>query len=318
MARCIKTSALVLIVTFMTSVGTAQDLGNQLSKISGTNIEDYLEPLTSGLGAGLNSGFYHSADLHSVLGFDIGVKFAYVPMKDANKTFEFVMPPSIIINSQTYVAGTDYPKTVSEPTAVGSKTVSPLKTNSGISIPIPLPAGFDLPGVPMLVPQASVGLPLNLEVMARFMPSTKLGDAGKANLFGFGIRHDLDHYIPFFPVDVAISFALQNFNFSDMNDSKLLSTSTTSFGLEVSKTLVLLTLYGGLQIESSKFSVEPYDIKDQSGATIGHFDGFDITGADKTRFLVGARFLLAIVNIHADYSISKYPVLTAGVGITFR
>lgn len=170
----------------------------------------------------------------------------------------------------------------------------------------------------MLVPQASVGLPLNLEVMARFMPSTKLGDAGKANLFGFGIRHDLDHYIPFFPVDVAISFALQNFNFSDMNDSKLLSTSTTSFGLEVSKTLVLLTLYGGLQIESSKFSVEPYDIKDQSGATIGHFDGFDITGADKTRFLVGARFLLAIVNIHADYSISKYPVLTAGVGITFR
>jgi hypothetical protein len=47
-------------------------------------------------------------------------------------------------------------------------------------------------------------------------------------------------------------------------------------------------------------------------------NGFSIDGANKTRFLAGIRLLLAVINLHADYSFSKYPVATAGVGITFR
>jgi hypothetical protein len=307
----------LLIACLFSSAGNAQDLGDQLSKISGGNVEGYLGPLVSGLGASLNSGLYYSADLHSVLGFDVGIKYMYVPMKSADKTFDFATPASITVAGNTYHAGTDYAAKIAEPTVVGSKSTNPF-TVGGISAPIPLPGGFDQSFIPMLVPQASIGLPFNLEVMARFMPSTKLGDAGKLGLYGFGIRHDLDHYIAFFPIDVAIHFALQNFEFSDMSGNKLLSTKTTAFGLEASKSLVFLTLYTGVQIENSNFSIAPYDIKDQSGTVIGHFDGTNIKGADKTRFLVGFRMLLAIINLHADYSFSKYPVLTAGVGISFR
>jgi hypothetical protein len=322
-----KTSAFTIVLFLaITGIGSAQDLGTQLSNVSGANLEKFLEPLTSGLGAGLNSGFYHSADLHNVLGFDIGVKLALVPMKGENKTYDFVLPPQITYNSQILSAGTHYPSVIKgEPTVVGSGTVVALKTTAaagaipaGTIIPIPIPGGFDISAVPMLVPQASIGLPMGLEVMARYMPATKLGDAGKANLFGFGIRHDLDQYIPLFPIDVAINFAMQTLNFTDMKDKKLLSAKTTAFGLEVSKSLVMFTLYGGFQIENSKFTIEPYDFTDPSTLSTAHFKGTDINGANKTRFLGGIRFLLAIINIHADYSFSKYPVATAGVGITFR
>ncbi len=307
----------ILIACLFSSVGKSQDLGGQLSKISGTNVQGYLAPLVSGLGASLNSGLYYSADLHSVLGFDIGVKYMYAPMKSADKTFNFATPASIDVGGNTYHAGTDYPANIVEPTVVGSKNTNPF-TVGGVSAPTPLPGGFDRSNIPMLVPQASIGLPFNLEVMARFMPSTKLGDAGKLSMYGFGIRHDIDHYIPMFPIDVAVHFALQNFQFSDMGGNKLISTNATAFGLEASKSLVFLTLYAGVQIENSNFTIAPYDIKDQTGTVVGHFDGTSIKGADKARFLVGFRMLLTLINIHADYSFSKYPVLTAGVGISFR
>ena len=46
--------------------------------------------------------------------------------------------------------------------------------------------------------------------------------------------------------------------------------------------------------------------------------GFSIEGSNKSRVTVGARLLLLIVNVHAEYSIADTPMLGAGVGITFR
>jgi len=51
-----------------------EGLSTQLSKVAGTNAVNYLAPLFSAWGADLNSGFYHSADLHDVLGFDVGLR----------------------------------------------------------------------------------------------------------------------------------------------------------------------------------------------------------------------------------------------------
>jgi hypothetical protein len=46
-------------------------------------------------------------------------------------------------------------------------------------------------------------------------------------------------------------------------------------------------------------------------------DGFEQSG-NKSRFTVGARLLLLFINVHAEYSIAKYPVVAAGVGISIR
>jgi len=324
----IRATLLVLAISLtVASVTVAQqnDLSGQLSKIVGANANNYLEPLASGLGAGLNSGIFHSADLHSVLGFDIGVKLGIVSIADEHKTFDFVLPDQIKVGPNTFVAGVDYDKVVSgSPTFAGSKTGKPVVVKStspqillrGQTI-FTTPAGFDFPTLGMISPQAAIGLPFGIEVIGRFLPSTSLGDAGKVNTAGFGLRYDIDQYIPFCPVDIAVHFMTQKVTVDDKSGNKLMSLGGTAFGAEVSKSLIFITLYTGLQFESSKLSVENYSYTDPSGIS-AQINGFSVNGADKTRFLVGLRMLLAVINIHADYSLSKYPVLTAGVGISFR
>jgi hypothetical protein len=170
-----------------------------------------------------------------------------------------------------------------------------------------------------MMPQASIGLPLGLEVIGRFIPTVTLPeDAGKVNYFGFGIRHDLDQYIPLFPVDVAIHFMTQKLSLTDNADKKILSASGTAYGIEVSKSLVVLTLYGGYQLEKSTWDIEPYAFSDPETGTTVQLAGFSVEGKNKSRFHAGVRFLLLFINIHADYSFAKQPVLTAGVGISFR
>ncbi|MEK6565940.1 MAG: DUF6588 family protein [Bacteroidota bacterium] len=305
-----------------------QDLGSQLAKVAGKNAESYLSPFLSGLGADLNSGFYHSADLHGTLGFDVGIKFGVTLVKDADKTFDFELPATISFNSINLTAGQDYDQVVTgSPTAVGGtggipvkvKSTSPLVALRGQTI-FTTPPGFDLSIVPLAVPQVSVGLPFGLEVIGRFIPTIKAGDAGKVSFVGFGLRHDIDQYIPLFPVDIAVHFMTQKLTFNDNSDKKIMSASATAFGVEVSKSLVLLTVYGGFQIESSKWEVEPFKYKYTDDPLVPKVDspGFSIDGKNKSRFHAGVRLLLLFINVHADYSFAPNPVATAGVGITFR
>ncbi|MBI4427580.1 MAG: hypothetical protein HY562_00500 [Ignavibacteriales bacterium] len=287
--------SLVIALTLVSSAAIAQsgDLAEQLKKVAKENAEGYLNPFLSSFGAAMNSGFYHSADLHSTLGFDIGLKAMFVPVKDEDKEFDFRLPN-----------GT----TTKSPTVVGSKT-------SGSSSQ---PKGFDLKFVPLVIPQASIGLPFGLEVTGRFVPSISAGDAGKVSFVGFGLRHDIDQYIPLLPLDIAVHFMTQKLTFNDKNDKKIMSASGTAFGAEVSKSLIIFTLYAGFQIESSKWEVEPYTYTDPTTMVSVPVSGLSFEGKNKSRVHVGARFLLLFLNIHADYSLAPHPVATAGVGITFR
>jgi hypothetical protein len=315
------------------SLAQQDDLGKQLSKVAGENAVNYLSPLLSGLGADLNSGIYHSAELHEVLGFDIGVKLSAVIPRAGDKSFDFVLPDQITYQGVTLNAGVDYDKAVpGSPTALGEKSGRAVKLKStssyygllGGQTIFTTPQGFNLKAVPLLVPQASVGLPLGFEVIARFIPTMKVppssfGDpVGKLNFFGFGIRHDIDQYIPLCPVDIAIHFMTQKLTLSDNNDNKILSGSGIAYGVEVSKSFALLTLYGGFQLEKSKWDIESYTYSDPFSNTEVQLSGFSVDGKNSSRFHAGIRLLLLIVNIHADYSFAAQPVITAGVGISFR
>ena len=317
---------LSIVFTFAASEALSQssDLGAQLSKVAGKNAESYLGPILSGWGADLNSGFYHSADLHSTLGFDVGLKFSAALVKDEDKVFDFALPSTIKLGAVTYTAGTDYDAVITgSPTAVGEATGKEVKIKAGRpgagTTIFTAPPGFNLPAVPLIMPQASIGLPFGLEVTGRFVPSISAGDAGKVGFVGFGLRHDIDQYIPLLPVDIAAHFMMQKLTFSKKtDDEKIMSASGTAFGLEVSKSLILLTVYGGFQIESSKWEFEPWDYTDPTTNTTVKVSGFSFEGKNKSRVHVGARLLLLFLNIHADYSLSANPVVTAGVGITFR
>jgi hypothetical protein len=333
-----RLSFLVMAGLLLLSVAPAQDLGAQLAEFAklGSGVaKGYVTPLASGLGNGLNTALYHSADLHSVLGFDVQVKVGISRVPDDQKTFTFDMPANISMPfsyagntyNVNFIGGTDYDIKVTSQSAAGEDQVTSIKTKvaktiaPGVIVPagtefFQLPGGTKLPVVGAIAPQASIGLPFGLEVMGRILPTQEF-DGGKVGLTGFGVRYDVDQWIPLFPVDIAVHFATQKLTLKDKADADVLSASATAYGVEVSKSLLFLTVYGGFQLESSTIDVAAIKGANFAGTPFT-IPGFSIEGSNKSRVTVGARLLLLIVNVHAEYSIADTPMLGAGVGITFR
>jgi hypothetical protein len=309
----------------------AQDLSERLGKLAASNAIKYVSPIVSGWGADLNSGFYHTADLHDILGFDVQLKLSAARLSDDDKKYIFEMPDQITYGAFTMRAGTDYEKFVTANSVVGPKDETVIKTKSTSLIPnqeiarLPGGFGFDPAFSPLLVPQAAIGLPFGIEVMGRFIPTTSITadgvDIGKVNFLGFGVRHDIDQYIPIpLPIDIAVHFMTQKFNFKDAKDNNLISASATAYGIEASARALIFTLYGGFQLESSSFDIGPYTANVQFGGQTTQLKDikFTIDGKNSSRTHVGLRLVLLLLNVHADYSFGTTPVATIGAGITFR
>jgi hypothetical protein len=356
--------AVICVLAFVGSIATAQDLQQQLAKLGHDAAVGYITPILSGWGNDLNSGIYYSADLHDVLGFDVGVKFAMSKFTDADKTYSLSIPsmsvdPSVLGISSVFISGVgnvpiptgtkliltsgvNYPSSITANSAVGAKdetivntvggstavisSSNPILNNQHIALPngaqqiLALPGGFDIGtmGVPLAMPQLDLGLPFGLEVMLRYIPTIKTGDVGKFNYMGFGVRYSISQWLPLFPVDIAAHFMTQKMNFKSTTDADIFSAKATAFGLEVSKKLFILTLYGGFQLESSTLTLADFQgYSAELGQTVT-VPGFEVKGTDKSRFTVGARLLLLFINVHAEYSVAKNPVIALGVGISLR
>lgn len=340
----------ILLSIVVTNFSFSDDLADQLTKVGTKNVQNYITPIFSGWGADLNSGFYHSADLHGVLGFDVGLKIGLALTKDDDKKYNFLTPDSVIIQNPvtsgnfTLVAGKDYDREiVGAPTSVGAKDANlyvkmlepnpadadyvirkaiydTLLARKGNDNLFPIPNGFNLPVVPLFIPQAAIGLPFGIEIIGRFIPTISAGDAGKFNYMGFGVRYDIDQHIPLCPVQIAIHLVTQKMNFKSKSDKDIFKASGTAYGVEISKRFVFITLYGGFQFEKASFTLSQIEGKFVTpfGETTFTIPETTYKGKNKSRLTAGLRALLGVVNIHADYSIAKSPVITAGFGISFR
>jgi hypothetical protein len=324
-----------LLVACVLGAGTttavrADDLGSVLSKLAGDNAKNYVGPLMKGWGADLNSAWFHSADVHDLLGFDIQVKVGLAQLNDADKTYQFQMPSTISYTfagiPRTFNSGVDYPATVTAPTAVGAAdpvVVSTYKTANTFNQEIQIfthPQGFNLPAAPLIMPQAALGLPFGIEAMVRYLPSYTTA-VGKVSFLGYGARLGINRLIPVpLPIDIAIHFATQKLSFKDSTDAELISASATAYGIEISKSILFLTLYGGFQLENSSFNIGPYTAKISTGSstTVVNVPQFTVDGANTSRILLGLRLHLLILTLHAEYGIATINTLSAGVGISFR
>jgi hypothetical protein len=328
------------VVGLTSSLATAQDLSAELAKVGTVNVRNYVNPIFNGFSADLNSGFYHSADLHGVLGFDVGLKVGLAPTTDADKKYDFQMPDQINFkNPQTgttilLIAERDYDLVIKNvPTVVGDKNgvdvvVNMKSTSPYFAVPglqgkklITIPGGFNLPAVPLLMPQVAIGLPFGLEVMVRYIPTVSATDAGKFNCMGFGLRYNVDQWVPMLPLDIAVHFMTQKMNFKSKDDKDIFNATGIAYGIEASKKLLFLTVYGGIQLEKATFTLSQIDGKFTTpDGTETPFTIPEMTfeGKNKSRATLGVRLLLLIVNIHAEYSFAKTPVAAIGVGISFR
>jgi hypothetical protein len=242
-------------------------------------LQEYLKPFGNSLGANLSAGWYNTAKVHKLGGFDLtfSLSFAIVPAGD--KSFD----PTKIGLAANSISGNSAPTLSGKRSAgpiigytqtVGANTYSIASYNS--------PKGFGIGVIPSPMLQLTVGLIKETSLSFRYIPTTniKIGnaDVGKIGLWGIGIQHGLKQWIPvvsrvpflnltfqagytklsnsenisFTPADLqgvtdqtagAVSWAGQKM---DLNVSNFTANVIASVDIPV------ISVYGGIGISSSK------------------------------------------------------------------
>mgnify|MGYP001279221449 CR=1 FL=1 len=330
MKRLIKYAMKFFVFIPSTLVFGQGDLGQLVA----TNGKMYIQPFVTASGMGLNSGLTHTAKAHKLFGFDISIKSMFVTIPDVDKTFIFdaseinleytadngqsiIIPGSIIYPSTTLptVFGGANEESELEPDWDGMVDYLELSSGSSgllednyeniIETP-PGISGIDIPTLPLVRPQISLGLPMNSELLLSYM-SIPLGDLGDGSFSTFGLKHGLDQYIPM-PTPFLNAAAQIVFQKLDLG---VITSSHTNINLQASADFPIVTFYGLLGIDNSKLEA--------SYTQLGETEiKFDLKGENGFRTNLGVRLKLAFFYINADYTIGKHNVFSLGTGITIR
>jgi hypothetical protein len=301
------------------SVTEFLDMGVNDAKIMS---EAYLRPYGEMLGKSLNGGWYNSADVHKLGGFDLtfGINMAMVPA--AGKNFDV----SALGLSSGW--GVENPNLSIAPTIAGEmpESLRPnLEYEGEYVLKMPDGTGFDKLPAPMV--QAAVGLPFHSEVSIRFIPKTSLGDAGKFNLYGFGVKHSIKEYLPFLKrapfmqTSIMMGYTKMGADVDvaaysgGSNQSLDISSSAFTTRLLVGVNIPVLAVYTGLGYGSSS---SDFALKGDYGPGIGTDPfalGYSTSGFD---FNAGLRLRFGFIALHGDYTFGDYSMVSAGIGINFR
>jgi len=306
-------------------------------------IKAYLTPWANGLGTSLSGGWYNTAKVHKLGGFDLTITLnsAFIPKED--KTF----------NLDNLNLQGEYTDNIA-PTAAGKSKVGPEISYFNHLIYYNTPKGTGLGIVPSPMIQAGIGLIKGTEINIRYMPSPELGSYGSFGLWGLGVKHDVLQWfpiidkVPFLNVSVQVGYTKLNYgkdikvtpndiqatdNTSGINwdDQKLsLDISSLTGNLLVSVNLPVVCIYGGVGFANSKTELAlkgTYPVpaidgtvtnnsvkKDPINIKIENFAG----SPTKPRLNGGLRFKFAVVTFHVDYTYAYYSNLTFGLGVSFR
>lgn len=172
----------------------------------------YFEPYGKALGANLNGGWVNTAKTHNTWGFDITFTAtnSFIPTEDQ----EFDISA---LNLTKFTL--DDPNDYMAPTAAGYDSNGPqlsyYETVPGTNDQILLasfgtPPGSGYAFLPLPMIKASIGLPLNIELMGRYMPTMKVipDKDFEIGQWGIGLKHDLGQYIPFIKRVPVLNFSV--------------------------------------------------------------------------------------------------------------
>lgn len=307
---------------FMTGVAAQENVSEFLELGLGDAkilTEAYLKPYGDMLGRTLNGGWYNSADVHKVAGFDftLGVNMAMVPASGKRFDVAALLPKM----SGNY--DLKDPLVHMAPTAAGEMRTRPVLTYGGEDF-LTLPNGSGFNKFPMPVVQLGVGLPFHSELVLRFVPGFDIGNAGKIQMFGFAAKHSVKEYIPFIKrvpfLSTTVMVAYTNFGselgvvWEQRTDQELhIDSKGVTSRLLIGANLPVVAIYAGAGYGSTN---SDFALKGNYNGLINpfvigyHNRGFDVNA--------GLRLRLGILAIHGDYSIGDYPMVTAGVGLNFR
>jgi hypothetical protein len=291
-----KTILLILLAVFSCGPIMAQ-LEDRFSYLTDTEVSKYAQPLVTTLGTSLNSASYMSAAVPKTFGLTFSLKAMAVFVPKDQQNFTPTLPDGYKADKETA-------------TIYGNKG-GYYSGKNGYYI---YPPGVNKTTIPMAFPQVTLGV-AGTEFLLRFLPSIPIGGK-KLNFVTIGLKHNLNQYLFFSPVDISVQAFYTKLSISDLIDSKNIAVNA-----EASKTFGVITVYGGLQFEKSTLDLKYTITGDQFSADpnlqLNRKVSVSITGKNTFRFTAGFALKLAVLVLNADYSISNQPVLTTGLSFAF-
>jgi hypothetical protein len=200
-------------------------------------------------------------------------------------------------------AGFD-PATFSTATMFGGKRDSVVDTKTHLKY-FGLADGFVNTSIfPLGAPQITIGSIYGTRAIVRFIATPAMKSFPSATLWGIGLQHSISQYVPAIPVDVAAHVFYSKFSFGD-----LVNFSGTSIGVEASKSLSILRVYGGLAWEKSSMELK----YTPSNATVPAVD-ITMDGANNFRATIGLGLHIVFFSIFADANFGSVTNFSAGIG----
>ena len=280
-------------------------------------LEAYFTPMAESFGAGLNNGWYNTAKPHSLGGFDLTFTVNTVIIPNSAKTFNIKKAGGDIFTSNETESSTIFGSS-------DETQMTYINSNTGLSVDFDMPGGFKTPAMPLPMIQAGIGLIKNTAVDIRYMPLLNIGDAGKVNLFGIGLKHDLLQWIPGIGDAIPMSLSLQGGHTSlntelEISEQKVsLNTTVTTINLVASRRLLMVTGYAGVGYNSATTSFLANTDFELSGIKFKEQVEIDFESNKNIIANIGLRLNITLVTIQADYTFAEYPTATLGLGVSLR
>lgn len=290
-------------------------------------VEGYVSPVLNSIGYGLNQGWFNTAKPHKSFGIDLTVTVSMVTIPKSAETYT-------IDNSQLTALQASSPEA---PTIVGDPNIRPqysFKAPLNNLPPVSGPSGLkfisDLPvkAVPVPIFNVGIGLFKGTEVKLRYIPTLTNSDGSGSNfnfgLKGIGVMHDIKQWIPVvkhlpfdFSVFAGITKLDADFDINANGQRGVFSANATTVQAIISKKIAILTLYGSVGYNKSTVNFDAKGTFDLGTTSLTDPVSLSAT-ANGPRATAGLRLRLGPLNFNADYTIQKYPTLSAGIGVGFR
>jgi hypothetical protein len=302
----------------------AQSVSESIQLLATENARLYLHPITTGIGAALNSSWYRSARVRAPFHFDVGIAAMGALVPNANDRFRPILPATITFRGTSYHDPYGTGRGPATPTAVGAGAGATIQPTGDFrqalldagenpdAYALLLPEGYDIPAVPMAVLQGRASLPFGNEVTLRLLPTVTVDqDVGAIRSFGAGLKHSVTHWLPGFPLDVSLEGGLASIQVGDY-----LKGSVRNAALVVGRDFSVLTLFAAGELEHSDVTIR-YTIRnpnlpgDQLKAVVRD------RGDNSSRFTAGFSLDFFILKLTAAYSASSYNVVSAGVSFGY-
>lgn len=323
-------TALLLAPLLLTLPATAgaqtvdgQSVTERLQILAEDNAQRYLHPVASGLGAGLNAGFFETAGSDDGIHVRGGVQVSGSLIPEEGDAFRPVLPETFTYRDRTF----EDPYVIqggasTSPTAAGegdgvllvpSDELEQAIEDAGENpsdFEIAFPDGLEIPAVPLIMGEASLQLPTGTGAMVRFLPEIDVAsEVGAISSFGIGVRQSATTFLERSPVDVAVAAGYQRLSLGDVVEA-----SGTSLDLTVSKNLDVITVFASGGLEDTNVDVT-YTFENPTNAPGQPADGetisFEDDGENSSHFTGGVQVNLFVARLSVSYTTSAYDVLQA-------